>query len=66
MIISRERYLDETSDLHVTVSLVTRTGVVHSLLSNVPDATREALSNILVDALDRIEAQLKPHIPARR
>jgi hypothetical protein len=62
MIIARERYLDETSDLHVTVSLATRTGVMHSLLSNVPSAARDAISDILVDALNRIEQELTPHL----
>jgi hypothetical protein len=61
MMIARERYLDETSQLHVTLSLATRTGVMHSLLSNAPESAREAVSDILVEALDRIEQQLKPH-----
>lgn len=61
MIIARERYLDDTTDLQVTLSLVTRTGVMHSLLSNAPESAREAVSDILVEALDRIEQQLKPY-----
>lgn len=64
MIISRERYLDDTSDLHVTLSLATRTGGMHSALSNLPDAAREAIGDILVDALNRIQGQLKPHLAA--
>lgn len=68
MIVAHERYLDDTSDLHVTLSLVTRTGLMHSLLSNVPDAAREAVSDILVEALDRVQEQLNPHLvrPATR
>ncbi len=62
MIIARERYLDDTPDLHLALSLCTRTGVMHSLLSNVPEAAREAVSDVLVDALNRIEQQLKPHV----
>jgi len=61
MIIARERYLDDTPDLHLTLSLTTRTGVMHSLLSNVPESDREAVSDILVEALDRIEQELKAH-----
>lgn len=61
MIIARERYLDDSPDLHVTISLVTRTGIMHSLLSNVPETTREAIGDILVEALDRVQEQLKPH-----
>lgn len=68
MIVAHERYLDDTSDLHVTLSLVTRTGLMHSLLSNVPDSAREAVSDILVEALDRVQERLKPHLvrPATR
>ncbi|MBI2220779.1 MAG: hypothetical protein HYU53_06185 [Acidobacteria bacterium] len=63
MIIARERYLDETSNFHLTLSLVTRTGVMHSLLSNVPDEERAAISEILVRALNEIEQRLKAHLP---
>jgi len=62
MIIARDRYLDDTSNLHVTLSLATRTGVMHSLLSNIPDTTRDAVSDILVDALNRVEQHLKVHV----
>lgn len=65
MIIARERYLDDTSDLHVTLSLTTRTGVMHSLLSNVPESVRETVSDILVQALDRVQEQLTPHLVRR-
>ncbi len=63
MIIARERYLDETSNFHLTLSLVTRTGVMHSLLSNVPEEERAAISEILVRALNEIEQRLKAHLP---
>lgn len=67
MIISRERYLDDASQLHVSLSLTTHTGIMHSLLSNVPESAREALSDILVDALNRIEEQLKAYsVPGTR
>ena len=62
MLVSRERYLDDSSDLHLTITLATRTGIMHSLLSNVPDSAREAVSEILVEALDRVEEVLKPHV----
>jgi hypothetical protein len=62
MIIDRERYLDETSNLHLTISLVTRTGVMHSLLSNIPEAERAAIGKILVDALNAIERRLEPFL----
>jgi hypothetical protein len=63
MIIARERYLDESSNLHLTLSLATRTGVMHSLLSNVPEAERSAISDTLVRALNEIEQRLKPYLP---
>lgn len=63
MIIARERYLDETSNFHLTLSLVTRTGVMHSLLSNVPEEERATISEILVRALNEIEQRLKAHLP---
>jgi hypothetical protein len=63
MIIARERYLDESSNLHLTLSLTTRTGVMHSLLSNVPEAERSAISDTLVRALNEIEQRLKPYLP---
>jgi hypothetical protein len=62
MIVARERYLDGSSDLHVTLSLVTRTGLMHSLLSNLPESAREAVDDILVDALNRVQDVLKPHL----
>lgn len=64
MIIARERYLDDTSQLHLTLSLATRSGVMHSLLSNVPESEREAIAQILANALNEIEARLKPHVAA--
>lgn len=61
MIIARERYLDDTSELHLALSLTTRTGVMHSLLSNVPEPEREAIADILVHALDEIQKRLAPY-----
>ncbi len=62
MIIARDRYLDDTSDLHLTLSLTTRTGPAHSLLSNVPEDEREAISDTLVRALDDIQKRLARHL----
>lgn len=65
MIIARERYLDDTSQHHLTLSLATRSGAMHSLLSNVPESEREAIAEILAKALNEIEGRLKPHLPQR-
>jgi hypothetical protein len=62
MTITRERYLDETSQYHLTISLVTRTGIMHSLLSNIPEEERTSISDILVRALNEIEERLRPHV----
>jgi hypothetical protein len=66
MIIARERYLDDTSEYHITISLATRTGPMHSLLSNVPEAEREAINEILVRAANEIEGKLKPFVNRER
>ncbi|HSL24520.1 MAG TPA: hypothetical protein VK886_23490 [Vicinamibacterales bacterium] len=65
MIIARDRYLDDSSQYHLSVSLATRTGAMHSLLSNLPDTDRQEIGDILVRALDEIERRLKPALPAR-
>jgi hypothetical protein len=62
MVISRDRYLDDTKRFGLELSLVTRSGVMHSVLSNVPPEEREAISDILVDALNAIESRLQPHV----
>lgn len=65
MIIARERYLDDTSAYHLMLALTSRSGPMHSLLSNVPEEEREAISGILVRALNEIEGRLKRHLPGR-
>lgn len=62
MVIARERYLDDTNLFHLTVKLETRTGGMHSLLSNVPPEEREAIGAILVHAMDEIVARLRPQL----
>jgi hypothetical protein len=62
MIIARERYLDDTREFHLTLKLETRTGAMHSLLSNVPVEERETVAAILVHAMDEIAARLRPYL----
>jgi hypothetical protein len=64
MVISRERYLDDTKRFALELSLVTRSGLMHSLLSNMPAGDRDAVGDILVGALDAIEERLRPHVAA--
>ena len=65
MIIARDRYLDDSSRYHLSISLATRTGAMHSLLSNLSDTDREEIGDILVRALDDVERRLKPALPVR-
>jgi hypothetical protein len=65
MIIARERYLDDTRQFHLTVKLETRTGAMHSLLSNVPSEQRDVIASILVRAMDEIAAELGPSLTQR-
>ncbi len=60
MIISRERYLDDTSRHRIALALQTATTEMHSLLADAPADVREQVGEALVQALDAIEAALKP------
>jgi hypothetical protein len=62
--ISRDRYLDDTKRFALELSLVTRSGIMHSLLSNLPAGEHEAIGDILVGALDAIEARLRSCVEA--
>lgn len=59
MDIARERFLDETRLLHVTLSLRSRTTEMHSLLSALDDGERDAVSAAMARALDAVEAVLQ-------
>jgi hypothetical protein len=54
MEIARERFLDESRDLHVTLSLRSRTTQMHSVLSALDVEQRDAVSLVLARALDEI------------
>lgn len=64
MVISRERYLDETSRYHFTLSLITRTGELHSLVSALPPDLVETIGRALVRALDEVQAAVAPAVGA--
>jgi hypothetical protein len=64
MVISRERHLDDTARYHVALTLQTRTHEMHSLLSDAPDDVRVRLGEILVEALDHVEAVLRTRVTA--
>ena len=65
MEIVRERFLDESRDLHVTLGLRSRTTEMHSLLSALTTAEREQVGHAIVKALDDIERLLRQHLPAK-
>lgn len=65
MVIGRERHLDDSSRLMVSLLLQTRTSEMHSVLSDASDEVRQEVGAILVHALDRIEAVLRPEIERR-
>jgi tRNA-Thr(GGU) m(6)t(6)A37 methyltransferase TsaA len=62
MVISRDRYLDDTSRYHVTIALATRTGELHSLMSALPPDVLERVGRALVKALDEVQAALAPPV----
>lgn len=63
MEIARDRYLDDTSKFHYTLTFTSRTIPAHSLLTDLSREEREALGDILVHALDEIGAILKRKLP---
>jgi hypothetical protein len=65
MIISRERYLDDTSLHLVSLSLQTRTRDMHSVLADAPEDVRERLGDILATALEHVVTTLKPVLDGR-
>lgn len=58
MVIERERYVDDSGLLHVSLALRSRTGAMHSLLTSLTPEERTAVSDALVGALDAIVAIL--------
>jgi hypothetical protein len=56
MEIARERFLDESRQYHVTLTLRSRTTEMHSLLTALNSDERERVSAALARALDEIVA----------
>jgi hypothetical protein len=63
MYTARDRYLDDSTRYHLTLRLDTRTGEMHSLLSDAAIDVEGRLGDILVRALDDIAAVLAEHVP---
>lgn len=64
MVIERERYLDDTGQLHMTLSLRSRTGAMHSLLTSLTPEERAAVGDALANALDAIMPILRQRAAA--
>ena len=61
-----DRYLDDGRDLHLTISLRSRTTEMHSALTALDQAQRQALAAALTAALDTVSGIVKPKGPASR
>jgi hypothetical protein len=67
MEISRERFLDDSRDVHMTIGIRSRTTQAHSLLTALTAEEREQVSGAIVKAMDEIEKIVRPHLtPASR
>lgn len=63
MEIARERFLDESREYHLTISLRSRTTEMHSVLTALSADEREAVNGALIRALDEIEAIVRRYVP---
>lgn len=62
MEISRERFLDDSRDVHMTIGIRSRTTQAHSVLSALSAEEREQVSLAIVGAMDQIEKIVRPHL----
>jgi hypothetical protein len=61
MVIERERYLDDSSSLLVSLALSSRTVEMHSLLTALSADERASIADVIARALDEIAAVLRAH-----
>jgi DNA-binding MarR family transcriptional regulator len=66
MEIARERFLDDTREVHLTAGIRSRTTAAHSLLSGLTDEERAQVSAALVRALDEVERIVREHRAAAK
>jgi hypothetical protein len=66
MEIARERFLDESRHYHLTLSLRSRTTEMHSVLTALSGAEREAVSAALARALDDISSVIGTRLADER
>jgi hypothetical protein len=60
MEIARERFLDDTRQLHLNLTLRSRTTEMHSALTALSSEQRDAVGAALARALDDISAIVQP------
>jgi hypothetical protein len=66
MEISRERFLDESRNYHLTIGLRSRTTAAHSLLTALTPDERDAISAAMVKAMDQIEKIVRTHLSSQK
>jgi peptidyl-tRNA hydrolase len=62
MEISRERFLDDSRNYHLTIGIRSRTTAAHSLLSALSAEERDQVSAAIVKAMDQIEKIVRSHV----
>jgi hypothetical protein len=66
MEIARERFLDESRQYHLSLSLRSRTTEMHSVLSALSGEERDAVGAALARALDEIQAVVGSRLKSER
>ena len=66
MEIARERFLDESRQYHLSMSLRSRTTEMHSVLSALSGEERDAVGAALARALDEIQAIVGSRLESER
>ena len=62
MEIARERFLDDSRVLHLSIGLRSRTTAAHSLLTSLTPDEREQVNLAIVKAMDQIEKIVRRHL----
>ena len=65
MNITRERYLDDSNRWRLTIELVSRTPEMHSAMDALSPEQRQALGDVLVEALAKAARIMEPVAIAR-
>jgi hypothetical protein len=58
MVVTRERYLDDSKNFHVTLELTSRSVAMHGLLTSAPPEVVQRVGECLVKALDDVAGVL--------